>query len=172
MSPFGIGVMSGRLDQALVALRQILRATEVSSRALAKQCGLTPSQLIMMQIIHSWGGASPGYIARELSLSHATVTALIDKLEARGLVYRERNEEDRRKVYAKLTAAGETVLDEAPDSLQQQFQSGFAKLEDWEQSMLIASLEKIVSLLHAEKLDASPVLNITSTPELVESGEA
>lgn len=161
-------VMSSRLDFALIALRQILRATEISSRALAKQCGLTPSQLIMMQIINSWRGASPGYIAKELSLSHATVSALIDKLEMRGLVYRERNEQDRRKIYAKLTPEGERVVTDAPDSLQQQFQNGFVKLEKWEQSLLVAALERTVSLLDAERLDASPVLDVGSIADVPE----
>ena len=121
--------MSDRLDLALVSLRQILRATELSSRALAKQCRLTPSQLIMMQIIRNWNGASPGYLAKEVSLTQATITALIDKLEERGLAYRERDEDDKRRVFVKLTEDGLRILDEAPDSLQQRFEAGFSKLE-------------------------------------------
>ncbi|MEZ5922124.1 MAG: MarR family transcriptional regulator [Parvularculaceae bacterium] len=152
--------MSDRLDLALVSLRQILRATELSSRALAKQCGLTPSQLIMMQIIRNWNGASPGYLAKEISLTQATITALIDKLEERGLAYRERDEDDKRRIFVKLTEDGLRILDEAPDSLQQRFEAGFSKLEDWEQSMVVAALERIVALLEAKGIDAAPVLDV------------
>lgn len=152
--------MTDRLEPALIALRQILRATEISSRALAKQCGLTPSQLIMLQIIANWGWATPGYLAKEISLSHATVTALVDKLESKGLLIREKSDGDKRKVIVKLTSDATALLETAPDSLQQRFEKGFSKLEGWEQSMLVSALERTVALLDAEEDDSAPVLGV------------
>ena len=152
--------MTTRLDQALIALRQILRATEISSRALAKQCGLTPSQLILMELLAKSGAATPSTLARDVSLSQATVTALIDKLEARGCVERQADKKDRRRVNVVLTKLGASTLENAPSLLQQRFERGFAKLEDWEQAFLIAGLERTVGLLDAEELDAAPVLDV------------
>lgn len=153
--------MSERLDLALIALRQILRATEISSRALAKACGLTPSQLIMLQVIEKEGGAAtPSLIAKELSLSQATVTALIDKLEARKIVRRNKDREDKRRVLVELTAQGRSTLNDAPSILQQRFERGFEKLESWEQSFLVAALERTAMLLDAEDIDAAPVLDV------------
>lgn len=152
--------MTSRLDHALIALRQILRATELSSRALAKQCGLNPSQLILMELISKSGGAAPSALAKEISLSHATVTALIDKLESRGLVLRAPDPSDKRRITVRLTNAGAAVLENAPGILQQRFERGFARLEEWEQSFLVAALERTVALLDAEALDAAPVLDV------------
>jgi len=152
--------MTSRLDYALISLRQILRATEISSRALAKQCGLTPSQLILMEIIAKAGAAAPGALAKEISLSQATVTALIDKLESRNLVKRMADLGDKRRVNVVLTAEGAATLENAPSILQQRFERGFEKLEDWEQSFLVAALERTVMLLDAEELDAAPVLDV------------
>ncbi|MGF1544190.1 MAG: MarR family winged helix-turn-helix transcriptional regulator [Parvularculaceae bacterium] len=152
--------MTDRLEPALVALRQILRATEISSRALAKNCGLTPSQLILMQVIAKVGGATPSYLAREVSLSQATVTALIDKLVARGFVCRQRDGADKRRVNIELTNDGEATLRDAPNSLQKRFECGFSKLEDWEKSFLVAALERVAALLDADDLDAAPVLEM------------
>ena len=162
--------MTDRLEPALIALRQILRATEISSRALAKTCGLTPSQLILMQITKSVTDPTPSFLAKEASLSQATVTALLDKLESRGLVQRRRNESDKRRVYVQLTDLGSKTLDEAPDSLQSRFERGFGKLESWEQSFLVAALERTAGLLDAEDLDAAPVLDVgaISAPVRVE----
>ena len=150
--------MNDRLDAALIALRQILRATEISSRALAKTCGLTPSQLILMQIIEGGAKATPSFIAREASISQATVTALLDKLEERDLVRRERDDNDKRRFYIALTDKGVRTLRDAPDSLQERFATGFAGLESWEQCFLIAALERTAGLLDATTIDASPVL--------------
>ncbi len=152
--------MTSRLDQALIALRQILRATEISSRQLAKQCGLTPSQLILMEVLAKSGAAAPGALAKDLSLSQATMTALLDKLEGRQFVKRMPDENDRRRVNVVLTKEGAATLENAPSVLQQRFERGFGKLEDWEQAFLVAALERTVALLDAESLDAEPVLDI------------
>ncbi|WDI30541.1 MarR family transcriptional regulator [Hyphococcus flavus] len=153
--------MSERLDVALISLRQILRATEISSRALAKACGLTPSQLIMLQVLEKEGGAAtPSLIAKELSLSQATVTSLIDKLEHRQIVRRNKDEQDKRRVLVELTDQGQATLANAPSILQQRFERGFEKLENWEQSFLVAALERTAMLLEAEDIDAAPVLDV------------
>lgn len=149
-----------RLEPALIALRQILRATEISARALAKNCGLTPSQLILMQVIDRSREATPGYLAKEVSLSQATVTAVLDKLEQRELLVRRRDTTDKRRIYVQLTDMGETTIRDAPDSLQEGFQAGFAQLADWEQAFLVAALERTATLLDAERLDAAPVLDV------------
>ncbi len=158
------GRMSERLEPALVALRQILRATDLSSRALAKKCGLNPSQLILMQLVANQpgDGLTPGKLAQEMSLSQATVTTLIDKLTARGLLERSRDAGDKRRFFIRLTEAGKTMLDVAPDSLQERFSRGFAGLEDWEQAFILAALERTVGLLKAEDIDAAPVLDTGS----------
>lgn len=152
--------MTDRLEPALIALRQILRATEISSRALAKDCGLTPSQLILMQITQDKANPTPSFLAKEASLSQATVTALLDKLESRKLIRRRRDEADKRRVYVELTEQGGRTLREAPDSLQARFEKGFAKLDPWEQSFLVAALERTTGLLDAEDIDAAPVLDV------------
>lgn len=148
-----------RLEPALIALRQILRATEINARALAKNSGLTPSQLILLQVIERGRDTTPSYLSKELSLSQATVTALLDKLEGRGLLIRRRDTSDKRRVYVELTDAGLRTLREAPDSLQARFQERFRNLQDWEQAFLVAALERTVALLDAEELDAAPVLD-------------
>lgn len=152
--------MADRTEEALISLRQILRATEIGSRALAKASGLNPSQLILLNVVAAGGDTSAGALAREISLSQATVTTLIDKLVDRGLVARHRDQTDKRRIYIELTEEGKATLDHAPDSLQSRFETRFSKLEAWEQSFLIAALERISAMLDAEKLDAAPVLDV------------
>lgn len=152
--------MTARSDAALVALRQIIRATELDSRALAKQSGLTPSQLLLLQMLAKEGSMTAGAIAKSASLSQATVTALLDKLETRGLLRRARDTADRRRVVVELTDAGKLSETNAPGLLQEQFERRFDTLQDWEQAFLIAALEKIASMLDAEDLDAAPVLDV------------
>lgn len=152
--------MPDKAEIALVSLRQILRATEISSRRLAHECGLTPSQLIILQIIARLDHPVPSAIAREASLTQATVTSLIDRLEKHGMVRRHPDTEDRRRVLIGLTEAGRSSLGGAPDLLQDRFEARFAELPEWEQSYLIAALERVAAILDAEEIDAAPVLDV------------
>lgn len=152
--------MQNKTDSALIALRQILRVTEMNSRALASDVELTPSQLLILQIVGKMDEALPSAIAREASITQATVTNLIDKLEKRGMVTRRRDDRDKRRVLIDLTKLGSQILEKAPDLLQDRFETGFAGLEAWEQSFIIAALERVAVILEANTLDASPVLDI------------
>ena len=152
--------MTDRSEAALIALRQILRATEINSRALAKSSGLSPSQLILLQLLSKSGQETAGSIAKKASLSQATVTTLIDKLELRDLVRRRRDDMDKRRVLVELTPIGRATMEDTPDGLQQRFELRFMKLADWEQSFLVAALERTALMLDAEEIDAAPVLDI------------
>ena len=55
--------------------------------------------------------------------------------------------------------ASQLLLLQTPDDLQELFRKRFDKLEDWEQMMLVAALERIATMLDAEEIDAAPVLD-------------
>jgi DNA-binding MarR family transcriptional regulator len=158
--------VDGQAETALVAMRRILRATDINVRKLARESGLTTSQMIVLQRLARSGPASAGDIARAASLSQATVTSLLDKLGANGLVVRERGSTDRRRVWVEITDAGRAKLAGAPDLLQERFLKRFKTLEDWEQAFLNAALLRVVDLLGAEDIDASPLLDTGELDEL------
>lgn len=147
-----------RTEDVLVALRRVIRATDLHSRQLIKTASVTAPQLLLMQAIQRQENAIIGKLARDVSLSQATVTTILDRLEKRELVYRQRSEQDKRKVHVYLTATGRSLLDTAPTALQQEFVTRFDALPDWEQSMILASLQRIGHMMNAQDIDASPFL--------------
>ncbi|MDX1499066.1 MAG: MarR family winged helix-turn-helix transcriptional regulator [Woeseiaceae bacterium] len=152
--------MHERSNTALVALRRILRVTELNSRRLASQSELTASQLLVLQHTAREGKALPSEIARTIDLKQATVTVLVNKLEEAGLVSRRRDTEDRRRVWIEPTDEGAALLEQSPDLLQDRFKRNFEALDEWEQAMIVAVLEKVATLLDAAQIDASPVLDV------------
>ncbi|MDZ7770774.1 MAG: MarR family winged helix-turn-helix transcriptional regulator [Woeseiaceae bacterium] len=100
-------------------MRRILRATELNARLLATQTGLTTSQLIVLQIIAIDGKALPSTVARATRLTQATVTSLVDNLVRFQLVIRQRDTEDRRRIWIHATEKGRALLAESPDLLQE-----------------------------------------------------
>lgn len=152
--------MAERYHSVLVALRRIMRATDLYSKQLSKTAGLTSPQLLILQAIHESGDVTIGTIARQVSLSQATVTTILDRLEKRGLAYRVRSTVDKRKVHAQLTEDGLSVLEGAPTPLQESFVDRFQDLDEWEQSMITSSLQRVADMMDAGEIDASPVLHV------------
>lgn len=148
------------IEEVLVALRRVIRATDLHSKHLAKTTGLTTPQILLLQTIRDKGKVTIGEIANEMSLSQATVTSILDRLEKRDMVYRERSTEDKRKVHACLTAQATETLKEAPIPLQEHFTRQFGDLQQWEQTMIISSLQRIAHMMNAQHIDASPVLDV------------
>ena len=147
-------------DQVLINLRQIIRATDLYSRQLNKEVGLTAPQLLILQAIRGLGAVSISKLSQQVSLSQATVTNIIDRLESRGLVARHRSTEDRRVVHATLTEVGARKVLDAPTPLQDTFSKRFADLDDWEKSMIVSALQRVATMMNAEEIDASPVLHV------------
>lgn len=146
-------------DQTLRALRRILRATDQGGRKLAAATGLTPSQLMVLQQIERHDALTPSAVASQLKFGQATVTNIVDRLEKAGMVTRQRGERDKRQVHLHLTETGKTVLDSAPDLLQERFRDGFEGLPGWEQAMILAALERLGHLLDADNIDAAPLID-------------
>jgi len=144
--------LQDRTKSALSAMRKILRATDLNAKALMAETGLTPSQLIFLQMLDNGEEQTAGHVAARMGITQATATALIHKLEAAGMVSRRRGDTDRRQVWLSLTDAGRKVLAIAPDGVHARFHDQFSRLEDWEQLMLIAALERVAAMVGEEEV--------------------
>ncbi|MGE0230855.1 MAG: MarR family winged helix-turn-helix transcriptional regulator [Flavobacteriaceae bacterium] len=157
--------MDERTRSVLRAIRQILRATEANSKTLLRATGLTPSQLVILRMLEENGQMSAGQIAYRLGITQATTTGILHKLEARGLLARRKGEHDRRQVWLSLTETARALIASTPAGVHERFQQRFGELEDWEQAMLIASLERIAAMLGAGDLDVAPLFDAAALDE-------
>lgn len=158
-------------DILIATLRQIIRAIDLHSKYLTKKYGLTGPQLLVLQEFYRNKELSPSMVAQNVSLSQATVTTILDRLEKQEFLKRRRSEHDKRKVSVELQEKALKILNEQPSLLQDQFTSRFNKLEPWEQTQLISSLQRISSMMNAEDIDSQPVLTsgpISATAEDVQ----
>jgi DNA-binding MarR family transcriptional regulator len=158
-------------DQVLVCLRRIIQSIDLHSRQLVKTFGLTGPQLAILHEVSHQEELTPGQIAKGVSLSQATDTGILDRLQKRGLIDRVRSTIDRRKVYIKPTDSCRALLEKAPPLLQESFVEAFHELEDWEQSMILSSLQRIVDMMNAQKIAAEPVLTTGPINQPLENSE-
>ena len=145
-------------EQVLISLRKIIRAIDLHSKKLSKASGLTGPQILVLKSILEHNKDTAGEIARDVNLSQATVTSILDRLQNKGYIKRERSVNDKRKVLILPTETGSAIYRDAPTLLQENFTREFGQLKDWEQSQIIASLQRVASMMDAETIDASPIL--------------
>jgi len=158
-------------EGVLVALRRIIRASDLRSRQLAKQTGLTTAQLIVLRAIARLGEVTTRTISLEVSLSPATVTTIMDRLSERGFIERYRSATDRRVVHTRLTRKGRGTLDVAPALLQEEFTQRFGDLPRAEQHKLVSALDQVARMMDAGELDCAPLLTGTESAAPARSGE-
>jgi DNA-binding MarR family transcriptional regulator len=147
------------LHQVLVSLRRIIRATDLQSKRLVKECGLTLPQVMVLRAIEALGDVTVRCISEHVSLSQATVTTILDRLESRGLVERVRSRTDKRVVNARLTERGQDTLHSAPALLHEQFIERFEALAPHEQTQVLSALQRVARMMEAESIDPAALLH-------------
>jgi DNA-binding MarR family transcriptional regulator len=145
-------------DNVMIALRKIIQAIDLNSKKLEKRVGLTGPQLVILQEIARGEEVTPGEIARAVSLSQATVTGILERMEKRGLIARQRSRQDKRCIMVRITVTGHKILEEAPPLMQEAFVERFSSLQEWEQTMILSALQRLVSILDAKSIKAAPFL--------------
>lgn len=140
------------------ALRRIIRAVDLHSKYLAQRYGLTGPQLVVLQSLEKRGPQTTGQLADGVSLGQPTLSDILERLGKKKLIERRRSTEDKRRVINELTEAGRTAIQVAPPLLQERFVNALEGLEDWEQTLILSTLQRVAEMMHAQEIEASPVL--------------
>ena len=69
------------LNDVLVSLRRIIRATDLHSKRMIRECGLTTPQVMILKAIEELGDVTVRRISNHVLLSQATVTTILNRLE-------------------------------------------------------------------------------------------
>jgi DNA-binding MarR family transcriptional regulator len=99
------------LVAAIAAHEAVLRRSAARRPNPLFDSGLTMQQLRVLVVLGADGPLPQGDLAHALGVGLATVTGLVDRLVARGLVERTEDPRDRRVRHAALSAAGTALLD-------------------------------------------------------------
>lgn len=138
-------------EQVIVGLRRITRAADIHSHLLQRDFGITGPQLSTLRVVKRMQPVSTGALAREACIGYATLTGILDRLEERGMVTRNRDPADRRTVILNMTAEGEKLLTTAPSLLQSRLRDELLRMPQKEQSALLNTLLRVASLMESEK---------------------
>ena len=145
-------------DQIVISLRRISQAIDTWSRHMLQTYGLTSPQLATLREIMAGKNVSTGTLAAALHLSQPTVTGILTRLEQRGLIERERSEDDRRSVLATVTEMGRELASKAPQLLRDGFCQELRVLPVNEQEQILHTLKRVAEMMHAPDVGDVPYL--------------
>ena len=142
-------------NQVLIVLRRIKHAMDRHSSQLAQQHGITLPQLLILGELARLKEVSVGNLAEHVSLSQATVTEILERLEKRGFVQRRRSDLDKRRVITHVTETGRNFLANAPPLLHEDFVNELSRFEEWERTQLLSLLQRIAFMMEGRSFGVS-----------------
>jgi DNA-binding MarR family transcriptional regulator len=138
----------------LATLRELARcfqAFESHSAAHIRSLGLTPPQFDIVATLGNTAGMSFKELGEKTLITKGTLTGVVDRLEARGVVRRVGSDADRRSTRVELTEAGAALFDDVFPGVVARTKQVFDRLGESERLALEASLRRL-----REAFESSP----------------
>src|SRR5882672_5587518 len=129
------------IARSMNAVRGIVRALRVNTRAIELKMGISLAQLFVLQQLEDRSADSLNELAERTATHQSSVSVVVRRLVDRGLVTRVASPADRRRVQIALTPEGEAMLRGAPPTVQGDLMAGMARMKPDQQSTLAELLE-------------------------------
>lgn len=129
------------------SLRIVVQAKQAHSRWVEKQCGVSAPQLWAMWLLQQTPGLRVSDLSQLMSIHQSTTSNMLDKLQSKRLIRRERGAADQRVVRLHLTAEGERLLQEAPQPAQGHVTRAMQRLSDEQLAALAGALDGLIEAM-------------------------
>jgi DNA-binding MarR family transcriptional regulator len=142
-----------KLKEIIFLIRKLIHGAELYTKELNKKYSITAAQLNCLLALYENGPLPPSHIAKHMMVDSSTVTGVIDRLEQKRLVTRQRNSPDRRIINIQLTINGRKMAEAAPPPIQQRVVDGLQKLTPKELNQIILALNKLTKMLDLQDVE-------------------
>jgi DNA-binding MarR family transcriptional regulator len=150
--------------EALKRFRMVFRAVQQHSLRVEQRCGLTSAQLWAMSELAARPGQRVSELAHAMSIHASTASNLLDKLERKGLIEKQRQRDDQRVVLLTATPAGLNLLELAPSPATGILQSALFLLSPETLQSLIVNLDTLVAAMKIDD-DGAALQPLSTGPE-------
>ena len=141
-----------RTKEVVYSIRRLMQAGEHYTKELNKIYNVSAAQINCLLALHENGPLPPSQIAKHVMVNSSTVTGIIDRLEKKDLVKRQRISKDRRVITVELTKTGKMLAENAPSPIQQKIIDGLNKLSPSEIEQITLTLRRLTDMLDVQDL--------------------
>lgn len=138
------------ISEIMQSLRRVFKAIQNYSHEVSSKFGITGPQLWVLKTIYQNGNLSLSELSKRMYLHPSTVSGVVDRLEKKGYVLRDRDREDRRVIKVQLTVKGKRLVHKAPNPVQGRMIYGLRKLEKVKLNLIYNSVQKLVEIMEAQ----------------------
>ena len=131
-------------------LRIIFKAVQAHSKTVEKACGLSSAQLWMLYEVSEAPGVKVSQLAKTLAIHPSTCSNMLDKLEVKELISRDRSKTDQRSVQLYITDMGKELLKNAPVPPQGKLSEALERLSLEQIKKLQSGLDDLINGLHVK----------------------
>ncbi len=149
-----IQTKSQLIQESMQSLRRIVKALENYSRSVEQEFELTGPQLWALWELGHEGPLALKDLAARMHLEPSTVVGVVDRLVLKGLVVRNPDPQDRRRISLAPTPKGEDILAAAPPPAQGHLLKGLESMHRKRVESLLEALQTLEQVLGAGKLKA------------------
>lgn len=139
-----------RMQNITKQLRVVFRAVQAHSKTVERQCGLSSAKLWMMWELFANPGLKVSELARALTIHASTCSNMLDQLEDKDLIRRDRSKIDQRAVHLYLTEKGTKLLAKAPRPAQGTLSEALERLSDKHLDHLEDGLNKLIESMQVK----------------------
>ena len=141
-------------------IRRVFQIVNEQSQRIKQETGLTGPQLWAIRVIHEHGPINISDIARRVYLHPTTVLGIVDRLEARGLVSRNRSKDDRRVIWVELTQDGKDLVQSAPEVVQGLLGARLAGVAFNDLAEIDEGIGHLVKIFGVQEIPPKPMLSL------------
>jgi DNA-binding MarR family transcriptional regulator len=143
------------ISETVQSLRRVFKAIQDYSQEVSGTFGVTGPQLWALKTISADDSLPLGLLSKKMYLHPSTLTGVVDRLEAKGYVVRNRDLNDRRVINVQLTPEGKRLVKKAPSPVQGKLIYGLRRLKENELNAIYQSVLKLVEIVDAEHVEAT-----------------
>jgi DNA-binding MarR family transcriptional regulator len=138
-------------QRILDSIRRLFRLLRVSDRQAQAELGISGAQLFVLTEIGKTPALSLGDLAARTRTDQSSVSVVVTRLVEAGLITRDRDERDARRLVLHLTRAGRAMLQKAPPVAQERLLAVFERMPAAERQRFAETFEEIVDSVCADE---------------------
>jgi DNA-binding MarR family transcriptional regulator len=137
-------------QRILDSIRRLVRLLRVSDRQAQAELGISGAQLFVLTELGKTPALSLNELAARTLTDQSSVSVVVTRLVEAGLVTRDRDERDARRLVLHLTKAGRALIRKAPPVAQERLLNVFDRMSDEERRRFADTFENIIDSIGAE----------------------
>lgn len=136
----------------LIALRRIVRFLRLADREVEAACDISAAQLFVLHMLVDEPAASVSELAQRTLTDQSSVSTVVARLVARGLVKRTPSRTDRRRAQLRITPAGARMVQRAPRVPQALMIAAIREMPPGRRAELARALEGLAAVIGANEV--------------------